>query len=80
MQSDLCQQLFGVWFKFLFNAIPDCANESGVAVVYSPTSEWTLRLLPEAIATKKRSDLRGIQETPRLVFPFAVFPKTSDNG
>jgi len=63
MQSDLCQQLFrsalkgecktqvekrfGAWHKFLFNAILDFANESGIVVVYSPTSAWILQ------ATKK---------------------------
>jgi len=59
MQSDLCQQLFrsalkgecktqvekrfGAWHKLLFNAILDFSNESGIAVVYSPTSEWILQ-------------------------------------
>ena len=37
------EKRFGAWFKLLFNAILDCANESGIAVVYSPTSEWILQ-------------------------------------
>ena len=34
---------FGAWYKLLFNAILDFSNESGIAVVYSPTSEWILQ-------------------------------------